>query len=94
MTMEQELPIPTDAQFEYRRADLHRLAVDLARMEGGKIEVSVAQISEIIGKLGIRWRAAYEKLGEAKSEDKPFSGIHPAIEFSAICQRAGRDSKT
>jgi hypothetical protein len=37
-------------------ADLRKLAREIARLEGGKVDLTIAQVSEVVGALGVRWR--------------------------------------
>jgi len=63
---------------------LTNLAIDITHAEGGKVEISLAQVKEVLGILGRRWRGeGYASLSPAEIQ----------AEINAIVQRAGRRKK-
>lgn len=57
-------------------ADLRKLAREIAKLEGKKTNLSIAQITEVLGALGKRWRAL-----------TPEAALREA---AAIIERAGK----
>jgi hypothetical protein len=64
--------------------NLNQTAQEIAIDERGKVAISVAQIKEILGVLGRRWRGeGYASMSPAEIQ----------AEINAIVQRAGRRKK-
>lgn len=68
--------------------NLNHLVRDIAWAEDGKHEITIAQIKEVLGILGKRWRG--EIWDNSKNTDTKLPPAEIMAEINAIVQKAGR----